>query len=381
MIQIPRRSLLASLVLAFATSSGAQSELTVADVTFERQAIESGTGEDMAAAGDVDGDGAPELLVASQEQAWLRVLRLSADGDFERLSENATPPSPNDLRLLLAGALDDLHIVIAHHETEWVSILSMDADGIATHRPESPVTVMTRPHAHQARLARIDGDAFPDLIIDDREGAGVRIHRGLADGHFQLQSSPVALGGDPYLGFAIGDLDGDGDVDIVSPNPRAVGVALNRSDPDLHFDAPTLLEATVALRPFCVALADFDADGDLDIAAASEAAGFAVHRWTNDGYARFTHAGTHLEGPSTARCVQSGNLDGNAYPDLLVTSWADGAHVLLNEGTRLRTIRLDLPGIANPMAGTLADFNGDGIDDPVILDGSSIAGVVLLSRR
>ena len=87
--------------------------------------------------------------------------------------------------------------------------------------------------------------------------------RGFDTGSFEEAFGPASL--------AVGDLDGDGDLDVLVGQAHfgTPGVSVMLSDADGTFGAPAhhpLLFDEVVGR---VALSDFDADGDLDAALAS----------------------------------------------------------------------------------------------------------------
>ena len=84
---------------------------------------------------------------------------------------------------------------------------------------------------------------------------------------------PPATNPDPSVGkapvdVALGDIDGDGDLDVVTANTSAnsVSVRLNSGLHSGNFVAPTPnAEIAVGSDPQQVLLADVDGDGDLDL--------------------------------------------------------------------------------------------------------------------
>src|SRR5204863_15413 len=65
--------------------------------------------------------------------------------------------------------------------------------------------------------------------------------------------------------FALGDLDGDGDLDLVVVNQALSRISILGNDGTGNFGAPTKVK-TGGVGPADVAIADFNKDGKLDIA-------------------------------------------------------------------------------------------------------------------
>lgn len=120
---------------------------------------------------------------------------------------------------------------------------------------------------------------------------------------------------------ASGDLDGDGDVDLLVGRPDQLLLLLNEGDGT--FSEPQSLAGT----GYPVAAGDIDRDGDLDLAAGGQVL-------FNDGHARFAAAGVDANG-----CLTLGDLDGDGDLDCVANvGWDDQndvlhGHVLFNEGS------------------------------------------------
>ena len=233
------------------------------------------------------------------------------------------------------------------------------------------------PHPHVVRAADLDGDGHLDLIVDHRQGEGLLILRGHGDGTFAAPGTLVGVGGDPYRGMALGDLDGDGRLDLATPNPRAVGIRLAADPGRLAFRrAPDVAADT----PFGVALADFNGDGRLDLVSASGEGSARVQLFWGDGHGGFEEAdGSPLRLATGGKSIAVGDFDGDGIPDAAVASYrSSGVLVVLGGGGALRTATL--PAGEHPWAIAAADLNEDGIDDLVIADDANPRATVYLSH-
>ena len=126
---------------------------------------------------------------------------------------------------------------------------------------------------------------------------------------------------------ALGDLDGDGDLDAFLGNSGGNTVWFNNGN-GLFVDSAQVLgtAATVAVHLF-----DADGDGDLDAWATNGNGGVeATQVWLNDGNGGFTDSGWALPSMSSAKSAMA-NLDTDADLDIFLVSF-DGDHqVWLNQ--------------------------------------------------
>jgi hypothetical protein len=166
------------------------------------------------------------------------------------------------------------------------------------------------------------------------------------------------LGGNNCSGLAVGDLDGDGDLDAVSGH-RGGYLYLSWNDGTGHFKRTRFDDLGVHND---VALADFDGDGDLDILDAGPVGGwtgYAAVFW-NGGAGTFQNRSFFPGRKQEQWGVSVADLEGDGDCDIALAVKDLGvARVFRNEGKRVFT---DVRGsFRSGYDVDLCDLNGDGL--------------------
>jgi WD40 repeat protein len=220
-------------------------------------------------------------------------------------------------------------------------------------------------------LGDLDGDGDLDAFVasDDGDGKGSVVWLNDGAGTFSLDEQDLGYG----TAVKLGDLDADGDLDaLVIDFLEAVKVLMNQGGaqggtPGVLVDSGQRLGGR---RCWETELGDLDGDGDLDAFFANEEANKV---WLNDGQGQFTDSGQEL-GEARTCTVELGDLDGDGDLDALTAGWGERVMVWFNgagaqggeagtfEGSRQR-----VNGAGHPIHSlALGDLDGDGDLDAVV---------------
>lgn len=371
---------------------------------------------------DLNGDQLVDVVVVSEgDQAVGGITILHGNGDCS--FSIPTPPADSQVMAGLASsaaALGDfnkdsrLDVAVANAVSNDVSILRRDAAGRYTLTQTLPVG--DEPVAIEA--TDLNNDTRLDLVVTNRNSDSVSVLLGRNDGSFGAAVSfPSGSSGSAPSGLAIGDLNLDGNPDVVVANNRSsdasvlLGDGLGRLLPPRAFvadeeplaagvgvinadAAPDVVvvsrgrqgpNATVLLglgdgalvgvedlvarsNPNSVAIGDFDNNGLTDVAIPHADGMILMYHGVVDGFV----AAPPIDVDSDVNDVVPGDFDGNGLLDFVAVS---------NDESTIR-LYTAVPGegfgagvavaLGGPaVSGLAVDLNRDGLADVAIIRGTT----------
>ncbi len=206
----------------------------------------------------------------------------------------------------------------------------------------------------------LDGNGWLDIMVIRSDDTGA-IYLNDGSGNFSA-AFPFGDANEQLTSIAIGDMDGDGYFDLVCGTATGVFVYLNDGDGGFTDAADLELPGSMVSS---VGLADLDGDGWLDIVAGSGNVPNLIY--FNDQAGDFEAPEEFGPGDDATTSLAIADFNGDEYMDILVGNYAEPSMVYFNDGAGDFTISVTLnitPALTSGV--TVADMDGDGDIDIVI---------------
>ena len=220
-------------------------------------------------------------------------------------------------------------------------------------------------------LGDVNGDGRLDVVTGNYRSDAVTALLGQGDGTLGNPQT-FAVSGGP-ISVALGDMNGDGRLDVVTANSgsNTVSVLLGQGDGTLG-SAQTF--AVGGTTPFSVALGDVNGDGRLDVVAANHHSN-TVSVLIGQGNGTLGGAQTFAVGATYTYSVALGDMNGDERLDVVTANYgSDDVSVLLGQGNgTLGSAQAFAVGATYTNSVTLGDMNGDGRLDVVTASGGFTA--------
>lgn len=226
-------------------------------------------------AGDIDRDGKLDLVVLD---ASSNIFFLMNEGQrlFRRAEfKNQVPTQAEQIELIDADLDGDLDIFVNHSHLilfEHISELNFVRNHLA-------VSFQTP----SFRCQDLNGDAYPDIIYETTNEAGIGIALNHGDGHFTSNNSNIQAGNIEYM--ALFDCTSDSVPDLISIQStfeRARYIIFYKNDGKAYFNEARNIPIPKATH---LTPGDVDSDGDLDFIVENAASSNGL--FLNDGLGHF----------------------------------------------------------------------------------------------
>lgn len=285
---------------------------------------------------DLNDDGSLDMVTANIASKDVTVLLNNGRGHF-----SASPMSPAATGLVShLVAVADFNgdrrpdLAVTAHGSNGVAVLLGDGKGGFTAAPGSPFAALQTdsPHNHGLVLGDMNADGHCDIVTANSDDNSVSVLLGDGRGGFSpAVGSPFAVGRRAYMP-AIGDVNGDGQLDVTVPNfgDATVSVLLGRGASALR--AAPGSPVSVHPSPYCTALGDINADSALDLVVSHDDTTRIVVL-LGDGAGGFAKApGSPVDAGQRGYQLRLVDVNADGRTDLITGTAGSSVAVLLGDG-------------------------------------------------
>jgi hypothetical protein len=312
--------------------------------------------------GDVDNDGDLDIVTANYLGGSLSIMYNKGNGYFSNRYDRHIAVEP--FAVIIEDFDKDGYLDLASADEGLFKLIVIFNDGDGNYIKREKISYDLGGYPYQILYHDFNDDGLEDLITSNNLQQSISILWNIGNetgddfAPFMNYSFPDRH---PF-GLAYGDMDGDGDDDLLCTNfgfesdpESSISIIWNNGNGS--FGKPT--HYGVGINPINLKVADFDLDGDLDIAAANRDSN-SVTILENKNNSSYIRKSDHQVGAKPMGIeVVDFNKDG--FLDIIIGNHEnDSISIIYNNGDWTFQEHLEFPSGPQPTYLSIADFNYDG---------------------
>jgi hypothetical protein len=327
------------------------------------------------ALGDVDGDGDLDFVAGNFNQVNRLYLNNGTLDPFNSVTGSDITDDVNPTLSIALGDVDGdgyLDLVAGDNGDPKRLYLNSGSAKPVVGWDRTAITSDSN-EIRSVALGDMDRDGDLDFItVNDNQPNRLYLNNGLLDPFDGVAGSDISSETGPARSVAVGDVNRDGALDIVVGNEGQENRLYLSDGTSTPFDNVRGLEISADMKnTLSVALGDVDGDGDLDVVAGND--GQRNRLYLNNGTSRPFNGVTGSDISADAQGTTSvavGDLDNDGDLDVIAGNDAERNRLYLNNGTSIpfnHVTGTDITtDIRNTRSVALGDVNGDGALDVVV---------------
>lgn len=335
------------------------------------------------AIGDLDGDNIPDVAVTDAAGDNIAIGLNNGSGTFIHSQSLPMLTGSDPYAIAIGDVNNDGNgdLVVAHRGNYKLKMFLGNGSGVISTTPWFSLEDGTLQIAWRVMVDDYNGDGSNDVAVT---------FEGDVEVHLLLQSTPGTFGGYPYepwlaaspfnCGFAFADFDGDGEKDIAIPSSGPAGVTYTRGLGNGTFFE--FMNDDYASPTTCSSvISDFDQDGLADIVTCDELAGRILMSYgLNPGYG-YLFVGDAPSMVGSPFHIEAGDFNADGAPDVVTCNYSGNTVGLMLNDNQGQGMLLS-PSYTNvgnePRYLSVGDLNLDGRPDVVAVNALDSTASVLL---
>jgi RHS repeat-associated protein len=333
---------------------------------------------------DLNSDNVLDVIAANGAQKTFTVWKGLGNGVFSSAHDFQSKASVDTLTLTNLDADNNLDLITTSQTGSVLEVFRGDGTSDFT----SLVNYSVQGDPSKLALSDINGDKLLDLAAVNPSENTVSLFEGNGNGTFDVHAitATYQTGSLPSV-IAVGDLNGDGDLDVVTANPSAKTISIRFGKDGSEFS--TNLDLAVALQPIAIELKDLDEDGKLDIITANivgnnyNSINGSISVFLANGDGTFKPRQDYVVGTNASQMLVS-DLTGDGHLDVVLVDSVKGESTFLQGDGKgqLKVLPSGEYVLGSPSAAAISDVNGDGSADVVSVNKYGLFGRInVLSNR
>jgi hypothetical protein len=332
------------------------------------------------AVGDLDGDNILDIATRNSDSANISILKGTGSGTFT-LSQTVAAGSdmgsgfPKQ-NIVLADVTGDgrLDMLTAHWD-QTISIAVAMPNG--TFNRLSPISIGRA--ATQLAVADLNNDQVLDIVVNHGYNNRIGVFIGTGGGTFASRVDYDVFSASSWYAdsIAIGDVDQDGDRDVVVGNGAGAAVAVMTNAGNGLLSSPSALNVSGSTNYVNnVQFTDLEGDGDLDLLVNVSGDGALYYLW-NSGNGQFLTTSRDYVA-NAGKDIRVGDSNGDGVKDLFL--FGDKFLTLLGRGSgKFESQKYLLSSAAtNPVSIAVGNFDGTGVMDVALANEATKSDSVFL---
>jgi hypothetical protein len=220
------------------------------------------------AVGDLNNDGHLDVVATAFDNGTVARMLGDGTGSFPDVVDSSVAASgPIGVALGDLNGDGNLDVVTANFDGT-VTVLMGDGAGRLARTAGSPIATGGSGTIAVA-IGDVNKDQRLDIVAANLNSSNVTVLLGDGTGRFTA-GTPITVNGPPQ-GVALGDFNNDGNLDIATANTTANNVTVLLGNGSGGFSAATGSPFGTANTPMSIAIGDMDGSGNLDIVTADSA--------------------------------------------------------------------------------------------------------------